>query len=127
MAETGKDQTLDGEGSGSDFSLYPDGDDIWALLVQIERETGGEFTSAPLQAQIEFGIGPDHELIDEGGSGDVLGTLSKDEHAASHSADAVDTGPGLVPSDTAGMSMAASLFAVKIVFGDDESSSTPPL
>lgn len=119
------------ESAGVEFVLHPeDGNGVLALLSQIEQEAATAGTSIAPRVQVEFGLGGLDELLPDTGTSadDLLAGLGGLEGDATCGAEATAGANSTELSDDgAGMFGAASQLAVKIVFGDDESSSTPSL
>lgn len=120
-----------GEPAGVDLVLHPeDANGVLALLSQIEQEAATVGASSAPAVQVEFGLGGLDELLPDTGASadDLLAGLGVPAGDATCGADATACANSTELSDDgAGMFGAASQLAVKIVFGDDDSNSTPSL
>ena len=113
---------------GQEASHGDSSDGLIALLMQIEHESVADAGRAVLPVEIEFGIESLQDMLtDVGGEGDALAALGGDASADCHpSASVTENAEGLSYKSVGPFGAAAHL-TVRIVFGDDESGSTPPL
>ncbi len=113
---------------GQEVSHGDPSDGIIALLMQIEHESVPDAGRSALPVEIEFGIESLQDMLtDVGGDGDALAALSDDPSTECHpSASVTENAEGLSYKSVGPFGAGAHL-TVRIVFGDDESGSTPPL
>ena len=113
---------------GQEASDGDSSDGLIALLMQIEHESVADAGRSALPVEIEFGIESLQDMLaDVGGDGDALAALSDDGSAECHPSASVGENAEGLADNSAGPFGAAAHLTVRIVFGDDESGSTPPL
>ena len=101
---------------------------IIALLMQIEHEAVSDAGRSALPVEIEFGIESLQDILaDAGGETDALAAFGDNGPGECHPSASVGENSLGSADNAAGPFGAAAHLTVRIVFGDDESGSTPPL